>query len=88
MLLHSLFALTLIIADAPNAARLPSADEIVPKMVQRDDERRSELQGYARSGTRVIWSRVPTLRRNMPCFDGSRPNIARLIGSCRNRFRI
>jgi Outer membrane lipoprotein-sorting protein len=47
MVLHSLFALTLIVADAPKAARLPSADEIVAKMVQRDDERRSRLQGYA-----------------------------------------
>ena len=44
-MLHSLFALTLIVADASNAG-LPSADEIVAKMVQRDDERRSELQGY------------------------------------------
>jgi hypothetical protein len=44
--LHSLFALTLIVADAGTSARLPSADEIVAKMVQRDDERRSELQGY------------------------------------------
>jgi len=44
--LHSLFALTLIVVDAPNAARLPSADEIVAKMIQRDAERRSQLQGY------------------------------------------
>jgi hypothetical protein len=44
--LYSLFALTLIVADAPNATKLPSVDEIVGKMVQRDDERRSELQGY------------------------------------------
>ena len=45
-MLNLLFALTLIAADAPNTARLPSADEIVAKMVQRDDERRSQLQGY------------------------------------------
>ena len=45
-MLHSLFALTLIVVDAPNAARLPSADEIVAKMIQRDAERRSQLQGY------------------------------------------
>jgi hypothetical protein len=45
-MLHSLLALTLIVADAPNSARLPSADEVVAKMVQHDDERRSELQGY------------------------------------------
>ncbi|HTB12428.1 MAG TPA: sigma-E factor regulatory protein RseB domain-containing protein [Bryobacteraceae bacterium] len=44
MVLHSLFALTLMVAD--DAAGLPSADEIVSKMVRRDDERRSELQGY------------------------------------------
>jgi hypothetical protein len=44
--LYSLFALTLIVSDAPNATKLPSVDEIVGKMVQRDDERRSELQGY------------------------------------------
>ena len=46
MVLYSLFALTLIVADAPNTTKLPSVDEIVAKMVQRDDERRSELQGY------------------------------------------
>ena len=46
IVLHSLFALILIAADAPNAAGLPSADDIVAKMVQREDERRSELQGY------------------------------------------
>jgi hypothetical protein len=46
MVLHSLFALTLIVADAPKAARLPSADEIIAIMAQRDDERRLELEGY------------------------------------------
>jgi hypothetical protein len=46
MVLLPLFALILIAADAPKAGGLPSADEIVAKMVQRDDERRSELQGY------------------------------------------
>jgi hypothetical protein len=46
IVLHSLFALTVIVADAPNASGLPSADEIVAKMVQRDDERRSQLHGY------------------------------------------
>ena len=45
-MLYSLFALTLIAASIPNTSGLPSADEIVAKMVQRDDERRSELQGY------------------------------------------
>lgn len=45
-MLHSLFALTLIVADAPKAAGLPTADEIVAKMVRRDAERRAELQGY------------------------------------------
>jgi negative regulator of sigma E activity len=46
MLLDSLLVLTLMATDAPSAARLPSVDEIVAKMVQRDDERRSQLQGY------------------------------------------
>ena len=46
MALHSLFALTLIAANIPNTGGLPSTDDIVAKMVQRDDERRSELQGY------------------------------------------
>ena len=40
------FALMLIAQDAPDAAALPSADEVVAKMVQHDDERRAALQGY------------------------------------------
>ena len=40
------FALTLAAQDVPDAPALPSADEIVAKMVQHDDERRAALQGY------------------------------------------
>lgn len=44
-MLQTLFALLLIAQDAPQPA-LPSADEVVARMVQRDDERRSAFQGY------------------------------------------
>jgi len=45
-MLGLLFALTLAAQDIPDAAALPSADEVVAKMVQHDDERRAALQGY------------------------------------------
>jgi len=44
-MLQTLFALLLIAQDAPQPA-LPSADEVVARMVQRDDARRSAFQGY------------------------------------------
>ena len=45
-MLGILFALTLAAQDVPDAPALPSADEVVAKMVQHDDERRAALQGY------------------------------------------
>ena len=45
-MLPTLLALMLIAQDTPDAAALPSADEVVAKMVQHDDERRAALQGY------------------------------------------
>ncbi len=44
-MLHTLYALLLVAQDAPEPA-LPAADEVVARMVQRDDERRSVLAGY------------------------------------------
>jgi hypothetical protein len=75
--LHSLFALTLIVAGAPNAAKLPSADEIVAKMAQRDDERRSALQGYTSVRRYVVENvkhhkRAEMLVRMVYCKDGSK----------------
>ena len=45
-MLPALVALMLVAQDAPDTAVLPSADEIVAKMVQRDEERRAALSGY------------------------------------------
>src|SRR5271166_3814207 len=45
-MLGMLFALTLAAQDVPDAAALPSADAVVAKMVQHDDERRAALEGY------------------------------------------
>jgi hypothetical protein len=45
-MLGILFALTLAAQDVADATALPSADEVVAKMVQHDDERRAALQGY------------------------------------------
>jgi len=45
-MLGLLFALMFAAQDIPDAAALPSADEVVAKMVQHDDERRAALQGY------------------------------------------
>jgi hypothetical protein len=45
-MLGILFALTLAAQDVPDAPVLPSADEVVTKMVQHDDERRATFQGY------------------------------------------
>jgi hypothetical protein len=44
-MLNTLLLLTLI-SQAPTVAGLPSADEVVAKMMQRDTERRSQLEGY------------------------------------------
>src|SRR5271157_583640 len=44
-MLHTLYALLLVAQAAPEPA-LPAADEVVAKMVQRDDERRSALARY------------------------------------------
>jgi hypothetical protein len=44
-MLNTLFMLMLAAQDGPSV-QLPSADEVVAKMVQRDDERRSALEGY------------------------------------------
>jgi len=45
-MLTALITLTLVAQNIPEAAALPAADEVVAKMVQRDQERRSALQGY------------------------------------------
>ena len=45
-MLGILFALTLAAQDVPDGAALPTAEEVVAKMVQHDDERRAALQGY------------------------------------------
>ena len=45
-MLLALVALLLVAQDTPDTTAPPSADEIVAKMVQHDDERRAALQGY------------------------------------------
>ena len=45
-MLPALLGLMLIAQDTPDTDALPSADEVVAKMVQHDDERRAALQGY------------------------------------------
>jgi hypothetical protein len=45
-MLPALLGIALLAQVTPDAAPLPSADEIVAKMVQRDEERRAALQGY------------------------------------------
>ncbi len=45
-MLPALLALMLVPQRTPGTAALPSADEVVAKMVQYDDERRAALQGY------------------------------------------
>jgi hypothetical protein len=44
-MLHTLLLLMLI-TQTPTLAGLPSADEVVATMMQRDTERRSQLEGY------------------------------------------
>jgi hypothetical protein len=45
-MLDTLFLTLFLSQNAPEAAALPGADEVVARMVQRDDERRAALQGY------------------------------------------
>lgn len=45
-MLPTLLALMFVTRDTPDKAALPSAEEVVAKMVQHDDERRAALQGY------------------------------------------
>ena len=45
-MLLTLFAWMLVAQSAPDSAALPSTDEVIAKMVQRDQERRSAFQGY------------------------------------------
>src|SRR5689334_15297515 len=45
-MLPALLGLMLIAQDTPVTDALSSADEVVAKMVQHDDERRAALQGY------------------------------------------
>ncbi len=45
-----LFVFLFATQDAPTVASLPSADDVVARMVERDNARRSALQGY--TGTR------------------------------------
>ena len=42
----AMVAVMLVGQDTPDTAALPSADEVVAKMVQQDDQRRAALQGY------------------------------------------
>lgn len=53
-MLPQLFALLLATQDAPAGVTLPSADEIVAKMVERDNARRSALQGYTSTRRYVL----------------------------------
>jgi hypothetical protein len=45
-MLPTLFASMLVVQSSLYSAALPSVDEVIAKMVQRDQERRSALQGY------------------------------------------
>ena len=45
-MLPTLFAMMLVAPSAPNSAALPNVDEVIERMVQRDRERRSAIQGY------------------------------------------
>ena len=45
-MLPKLFASILVLQSALYSAALPSVDEVIAKMVQRDQERRSAFQGY------------------------------------------
>jgi hypothetical protein len=45
-MLPTLFAWMLVVQSAPDSAALPGVDEVIEKMVQRDQERRSAFQGY------------------------------------------
>jgi hypothetical protein len=44
-MLPTLFASMLAVQSALYSAALPSVDEVIAKMVQRDQERRSTFQG-------------------------------------------
>lgn len=75
-MLHTLYALLLIAQDAPQRA-LPEADQVVAKMVQRDDERRSAFQGYTSVRQYVLENtkyhkEAYMIVRMTQCKDGSK----------------
>jgi len=75
-MLPTLFAWMLVAQIAPEPA-LPSADEVVAKMVQRDQERRSALQGYTSVRQYVLENtkrhkEAYMIVRMTQCKDGSK----------------
>lgn len=53
-MLPQLFALLLATQDAPGSVTLPSADEVIANMVERDNARRAALQGYTSTRRYVL----------------------------------
>ncbi len=75
-MLHTLYALLLVAQDAPQPA-LPSVDEVIAKMVQRDQDRRSASQGYTSVRQYVLENtqhhkHAYMIVRMTQCKDGSK----------------
>jgi hypothetical protein len=67
-MLPTLFALMLAVNGASDAGTLPNVDEVVAKMIQRDAERRSALEGYTASG--ATCSKTRNITSKLPCSPG------------------
>jgi hypothetical protein len=73
----TLFALTLVFQSALYSAALPSVDEVIAKMVQRDRERRSAFEGYTGVRQYVLENtkhhkQAYMIVRMTQCKDGSK----------------
>ena len=67
-MLPALLALMLVPPDTLDSAALPSADAVVAKMLQHDDERRAALQGY--TGPDAMCSRIRSIIRKLKWSSG------------------
>jgi hypothetical protein len=76
-MLPTLFAWMFVAQSVPNSAALPTVDEVIAKMVQRDQERRSAFQGYTSVRRYVLENpnhhkQAYMLVRMTQCKDGSK----------------
>jgi hypothetical protein len=76
-MLPTLFAWMLVAQIGPDSAALPSVDEVIAKLVQRDQERRSAFQGYTSVRQYVLENtkhhkEAYMIVRMTQCKDGSK----------------